>query len=418
MSLEDITLVSKRIYPGDGEPFAGSVRMVGGNIVAVERFGSDVRTAGGAPVGADNALRCAGPDAPPGSGVLAATHSGVLFDVGDNMLIPGLIDAHVHGSGGYSAGGGAGALQGMAMSLALHGVTAFQPTLGAAPADEMEGSLVAAAEFAPSSGAEVLGLHLEGPFLSPSFPGAMSKEHIIPPDVSLMARWVEIAGASIGRVTLAPELPGAVELVLYLVGRGIPASMGHTAATYEEAVRGFRAGVSIVTHTFNAMRGFHHREPGALGAALVEKGVFRELIADGIHVHPAAMSLLMTSCGADSVVLVSDAMPAAGLPPGEYEFLGRRVTMKGDGRVILEDGTLAGSSAFLLDCLRNTVEKLRIPFASALQMATVNPAKALGVFDRKGTLAPGKDADIVVLSDDYEVLGCWVKGKEVKNIFR
>ncbi|NLA59837.1 MAG: N-acetylglucosamine-6-phosphate deacetylase [Firmicutes bacterium] len=419
---DDITLISQRIYTGDGEPFEGFVRISAGKIVAVEKSHLGARVPDGVPEAAESASRSALSDAPPGCTSPDAPPGPVtILDVGDNMVIPGLIDLHAHGSGGNSALGGAGALEGMARVLALHGVTAFQPTLGAAPLDEMEAAITAASEYVSfqcTGGSEALGLHLEGPFLSSLFTGAMAKEHVIVTDVSLISRWVELAGGSISRMTLAPELPGALQMIRYLLELGISASMGHTAATYEEAAQGFRAGINIVTHTFNAMRGFHHREPGALGAALVQKGVFRELIADGIHVHPAAMSMLVTSCGVDSVVLVSDAMPATGLPPGQYEFLGRRVTLGADGKVTLEDGTLAGSSVFLLDCLRNMVEIVGVPFAGALRMATVNPAKALGLFDRKGSLAPGKDADVVVLSDDYEVLGCWAKGKEVKNVFR
>lgn len=397
MSGDVITLVSTRIYPGDGEPFPGCIRIGGGKIVGVEKMSQAVR---------------------PGN---AASCGEIVLDVGDSIVIPGLIDIHVHGSGGFSAADGSATLEGMAKVLARSGVTAFQPALGAAPVDEMERSIEGAYQFASGQGggaAEMLGIHLEGPFLSRKFPGAMAEQNLLDPDIPLLSRWVELARGNIGRVTLAPELPGATEMVEFLVERGIRASIGHTAATYDEAVRGFRAGISIVTHTFNAMRGFHHREPGALGAALTEKGIFLELIADCLHVHPAAMSLMVASCGVDSVVLASDAMPAAGSPPGEYEFLGRRVTLGLDGKVTLEDGTLAGSSAFLKDCLRNMVERVGVSFEDALRMATVNPAKALGVFDRKGTLASGKDADVVVLSEDYEVLACWTKGVEVKNVFR
>jgi N-acetylglucosamine-6-phosphate deacetylase len=438
------TLISKRIYPGDGPPFEGFVRISGGKILAV---GNRDRVSQRTPDGqSPNAAQVLSRESCAGIGVAAAAHAAaestacriapeavpdaapeaeIILDVGDNAVIPGLIDLHVHGSGGHSAARGATALEGMARFLALHGVTAFQPTLGAAPLAEMEDSVIAAGECiragrrdpGSSRGAEAIGLHLEGPFLSPLFSGAIPKEYLVAPEISLLEKWMELSGGSISQVTLAPELPGALDAIRYLVGRGTRVAMGHTGAVYEEAVQGFRAGVKIVTHAFNAMRGFHHREPGALGAALVQEGVFCELIADGIHVHPAAMSLLVTSCGVDSVVLVSDAMPAAGLPPGQYEFLGQRVALDAGGKVTLDDGTLAGSSAVLVRCLRNMIESAGVSFDEALRMATVNPAKAAGVFDGKGSLTPGKDADIVVLSDDYEVLGCWVRGRQVKNAF-
>jgi N-acetylglucosamine-6-phosphate deacetylase len=425
MSQGGFTLLSKRIYPGEGEPFEGFVTVRGGTIAALgHRYF--------VPQG-DSVSDSAGDASKPSGCVSAASGREIVIDVGENAVVPGLIDLHVHGSGGHGAHGGMRALEAMARFLVLHGVTAFQPTLGAAPLPELEAGIAAVREFTsgckqgdreepeperaghqvPPVGAESLGLHLEGPFLSPEFPGAMPKECLLAPDTGLLARWTQGVQHGISRVTLAPELPGAPQAIRYLTERGITVSMGHTAASFDEAVLGFRRGITTVTHTLNAMRGFHHRDPGALGAALTYGEVFCEAIADCVHVHPAALRLLLASRGAGSVILVSDAMPAAGLLPGPYEFLGRRVTLGTDGKVTLEDGTLAGSSALLLKCLRNMVEEVGVPFVEALPMATVNPAKAAGVFDRKGSLAPGKDADVLVLSDDYKVLGCWAKGKEV-----
>ncbi len=429
MSQSGFTLLSKRIYPGDGEPFEGFVTVRDGKIAALGH--RSVASQGG-PVG-----NPAGDSAGPSRCGSAASVGHTVIDVGENAVVPGLIDLHVHGAGGHGAHGGMRALEAMARFLALHGVTAFQPTFGAAPIAELEAGIAAVREFTsaceqggrygpqgepngrqvPPEGAESLGLHLEGPFLSPEYPGAMPKECLLAPDTELLARWIQEEQVGISRVTLAPELPGAIRAIRYLTERGITVSMGHTAARYDEAVLGFRSGVRTVTHTFNAMRGFHHRDPGALGAALTHGDVFCEVIADCVHVHPAALRLLVAARGAGSVVLVSDAMPAAGLPSGEFEFLGRRVTLGTDGKVTLEDGTLAGSSALLTECLRNMVEEVGVSFVEALRMATVNPARASGVFDRKGSLAPGKDADILVLSDDYKVLGCWAKGKEVRNVW-
>lgn len=418
--VSDLTLVSTRIFPGEGEPFPGFIQVRGGKILAL------------------------GPTVP--------ESPGTIVDVGDSFVVPGLIDLHVHGSGGFSATGELPELEGMARFLASNGVTAFQPTVGAAPVYVLErairavkeftkvarsgdrrprldgpaarGSAVAGAngiaganEFAGANGAvgaRSLGLHMEGPFLSRGRPGAMPLESLLDPDLSLMSKWISLGEGTIHHLTVAPEMPGALDMIRYLAGSGITVSMGHTLATYEQAIEGFKAGITVSNHTFNAMREFHHREPGALGAALTQKGVFCELIADGIHVHPAAMALLVASQGSDAVCLISDAVPAAGLSAGEYEFLGQRVTVDRQGRVTLPNGTIAGSAALLRNCLRIMVELVDVPFVDALRMATVNPAKAARVFDRKGSLAPGKDADIVVLAPDYEVLWCFVEGEAVK----
>lgn len=384
----ELTIISSRIFPGDADPFPGYIRVFGSKIVGVGR---------GSPPSRRGAI-----------------------DVGDNAVIPGLIDLHIHGSGGFdAASGNVAGLEGMARFLASHGVTSFQPTVGAAPVANMERAISAVKEFTKSRSAGAfarsLGLHLEGPFLNPEMPGAIPAESLLRPDVSLAAKWLEMGEGTIRRVTVSPELRGAPDLVRRFASSGVKCSMGHTRASYEEAVSGFAAGITSVTHTFNAMKGFHHRDPGALGAALTAKGVYCELIADGIHVHPVAMKLLVAAQGRDAVCLVSDALPPAGLPPGRYEFLGRPVSLDEQGRVTLSDGTLAGSSASLRHCLENVVKLAGVPFADALRMATVNPAKSAGVFEAMGSLAAGKDADIVVLAPDYEVLWCLVEGKVAKS---
>ncbi len=384
----NLTFVSERVYRGQGRPFAGYVSVSGGKIQAV------------------------------GSGrPRPETVQGRVIDVGRNRLVPGLIDLHVHGCLGMTvATADAEALVGMARFLSDSGTTAFQPSTGAAPILDLQSAIERVRELTqgPVQGARSIGLHMEGPFLNPERKGAMPKALLLKPDLDLLRKWVELGQGSINHVTVAPELPGALDLVRFLVEAGITVSAGHTFATYEEMLDGFRAGITVGNHTYNAMRELHHREPGALGAVLTQPGIYAELIADCIHVHPGAMRLLIQAKGPDWVCLITDATAGAGMPPGEYDFAGRKVTIESSGKSHLPDGTLAGSTTQLRLCLRNVVETVGVPFEDALGMATVNPAKAARVFDRKGSLAPGKDADLVVLDDEYRVVWSLVEGEVQK----
>ena len=379
------TFFSKRVYSGLGPSFAGHVKVSGGRIVSV------------------------GPGLPEGPGI--------VLDVGDAKVMPGMIDLHIHGFRGNDVlAGDLDGLADMAWHLAQEGVTAFQPTSAAAPPEVIERAIRAVRDFTvgPIRGARSLGLHMEGPFLSPEHKGAMPEEHLMSPDPALLGRWLDLSCGTIRQVTLAPELPGALDAVRRLVADGITASAGHTGATYEEMLGGFDAGISLVTHTFNAMRGFHHREPGAVGAALLAPGVYCELILDLVHVHEAAARVLLAAKGADWVCLVTDAIAAAGLPAGKYKFLGREVTVDEKGRCLLPGGTLAGSTAVLRNCLRNFVESLGVPFGVALRAVTVNPAKVSGTWSRKGSLELGKDADVAVLDDSFNIMYCMVGGEMLK----
>ncbi len=382
----DITFAGKRVYAGQGKPFEGHVKVSGKRILSV-----------GAGLPAD---------------------PGTLVDVGDAKIIPGLIDLHIHGSAGKNVvTDDIDDLVAMARFLADNGVTAFQPTSGAAPVPMLEKTIELVKELTrgPVRGARSIGMHMEGPFLNPERKGAMPRELLLKPDLDQLRRWIRLGDGTVNHVTVAPELPGALDLISYLVSEGVTASAGHTYATYAEMMEGFRAGVTVSNHTYNAMRELHHREPGALGAALTQPGIFCELIADGIHVHPGAMRLLIQAKAPDHVCLITDAVLAAGLPRGEYVFMGRKVTIDESGKSYLPDGTIAGSTAFLRNCLRNVVEVLGVPFETALAFATVNPAKAARVWDRKGSLAPGKDADLVVLDDSYNVLWSLVEGEVQKQ---
>lgn len=383
-----ITFVSRRIYGEPGaDPYEGFISIRNGLIEATG-------------------------EGPPGSS------GGSIVDVGDLRIIPGLIDLHVHGALGVDVlSEERCALSVIAAFLAQHGTTAFQPTAGSAPPEVLEGAIrrVKRACGKPPGGARALGLHLEGPFLNPGRKGAMPEEHLMDPSPDIARKWVLDAGGTLRQVTLAPELPGALEVTRYLASCGITVSAGHTCATYQEMLEGFRAGVTVATHTFNAMEGFHHRKPGALGAVLIEPGVICEILGDCVHVHPAAIRLLVAAKGYGGACLISDLIPPAGMPAGKYPFLGQKVQSDGIDRCVLTDGTLAGSITPLNKCLQKLVEVAKVPFEVALSMATLNPARVCGVDGRKGTLAPGKDADLVVLDDDYNAIWSIVEGKIRKS---
>lgn len=340
------------------------------------------------------------------------------IDLPNCRIIPGLIDMHIHGAGGWPVeGADAAGLQRLAQYLAAHGVTGFLPTASARPLTELTALAQAVREAmqeAPN-GAAILGLHLEGPFLNPAQKGAMNPDHFRTPSIAEMEQLLATSGETIRRVTLAPELPGAPALIRFLSERSIAVAGGHTAATYDETCRGIEAGVRIANHTYNAMRGLHHRELGALGAYLLDDRVTCEVIGDLLHVHPAAIHLLLRVVGYARVALISDAIPAAGMPPGRYRMFGRDVFIDAEGYSRLADGTIAGSTRLLLHGLRNLVERLRVPWSEAVHMASLNPARALGLSDRKGSLAPGKDADLVVLGPDWTVRWTIVEGRVVRR---
>lgn len=393
--VSDTVLVSGRIYPVDGPPFSGYIKTSGGVIVEMGE---------GAP---EPDLR--------------------VMDVGDHIIIPGLIDLHIHGSFGFDAGS-PDAISALVRYLPRTGTTSFLPTIGAMPVNETErvivhvSSLIRKRNSDGSSkdgntfeGAEILGLHMEGPFLNPEKRGAMREECLLRPSVDLMARWLELGEGTINRVTIAPELEGAQDVISLLVDNGVTVAAGHTTVSYEEALDSISWGVSVATHAYNAMRRFHHREPGIIGAVLTDKRIWAELICDGIHVHPAAVLMVLACKGPERIHLVSDALAPAGLPPGTYSSLGHEVTVDEQGRAYLANGALAGSTGTLLEGVKNMLRWTGGSLEDILPMATINPALLAGVSVTKGSLAPGKDADLVVLDHEYNVVFSMVKGRVIEN---
>ena len=339
--------------------------------------------------------------------------SGRVYDFGDSFVAPGFIDLHVHGGAGFDVmDASEKAMDGLAGYLAAGGVTSFLPTTCSAPLE----ALLAVARAVKASikregpGAEVLGLHLEGPYLNPARRGAQSVAYIRPPSIDEFVEIQREAGGAVKMITLAPEVEGALEIAVAFSSGGGVSSVGHTDATYEEMEAAVDAGFRHITHLFNAMRPFHHRDPGAAGAALTDERITVDVIADGHHLHPAALRLAATTKGAGKTALVSDSIMPAGLPNGEYRFGDQIVRLKG-GRCLLGSGVLAGSTIRLCDAVRNMVKLVRIPVKKAVEMTSSTPSRIIGVAGVKGCLKPGMDADLTVFDKNFSVLLTIVRGK-------
>lgn len=322
-----------------------------------------------------------------------------IIDVSGMYVIPGLVDIHIHGAVGadFSDGDAEGLLR-IARYLKSQGVTSFCPASMTLPEERLVKSFCML-EKLPNSDeiARPVGINMEGPFLAESKKGAQKSTYLMEPDIDMFRRLQDASGGRIRLVTVAPELAGATEFIRELENE-VTVSLGHTSADYDQAAAGFEAGASHVTHLFNAMEPFLHRNPGLIGAAAERKDVYAELICDGIHVHPSAVRCAFALFGADRMILISDAMRAAGMEDGSYELGGQPVKKKG-AHATLADGTLAGSVTNLADGLRNAV-RFGIPLEDALKAVTVNPARSIGMERQIGQLRPGAEADIILMGKD------------------
>ncbi len=311
------------------------------------------------------------------------------------VLAPGLVDLQVNGAAGADFLSCTPEQFAAARRyLASTGTTSFLPTLITAPVEVARAAARVVASGA-GAGAQPVGVHLEGPALSPNRAGAHDPRWIVPPGDPRVRQLVADLGDLVRVVTLAPEQPGGLELVGWLASAGVVASVGHSDATYQQARQAFEAGAGMVTHLFNAMRGLHHREPGVVGAALEEGSWVCGLVADGVHVHPAAFRLAYRVLGPERVALVTDAMAAAGAPPGRYRLGGALATAPAGKAPRLADGTLAGSVLRMDEAVRNAI-RWGVPLRDAVRMASTTPARVLGLEDR-GLLRPGLRADLCVL---------------------
>lgn len=340
-----------------------------------------------------------------------------VIDFGDSILTPGLIDIHIHGAAGHDAMEASGeALGAIERLLARHGVTSYCPTTLTAPLDEilpaLEKLAIAVEQDGPScdSGrARPLGIHLEGPFLSHARRGVHSSIYLQPASAKVFGTMCDAAGGQIRMLTIAPELDGAVDLIRDAAQRGVCVSIGHSNADLAQAEAGIGAGARHATHTFNAMRRLDHRDPGLLAAVLTNNALTADIIADGLHVQPNVVDLFLRAKGLDRAVLISDAISATGMPDGTYR-LGHYEVQVRDGRCE-SHGKLAGSVLTLDRAIRNTMSFTGISFAEAIRLATLNPARVLGMEQRKGTLRPGADADIALFTDAGEVRQAIIGGR-------
>lgn len=348
-----------------------------------------------------------GPGEPPR---LAADH---MIDGTGLTLLPGFIDVHAHGAVGHEAMDATPqALQAMARYYAGHGVTAFCAATWTDSAPRIHAALnaIGEAQGPQANGATLLGAYLEGPYLNPERCGAQSVKHIRRAGHEEALAFLETG--IIREVALAPEYPENHWLIEACVARGITVSAAHTAATYDQMRHAVSLGLSQATHTYNAMTGLHHREPGTLGAVLVLDEIRAELIADNIHVHPAAMRILYASKGRDGIMLVTDAIRGAGMPDGEYEIDERTVLVR-DGAVCLPDGTLAGSTLTMDRALRNFIAASAQPLDVVWPVSSLNAARALNLSHRKGSLEAGKDADLVLVDEALNVRLTVAEGRVV-----
>jgi N-acetylglucosamine-6-phosphate deacetylase len=326
-----------------------------------------------------------------------------VIDARGLNLIPGFIDVHVHGAVGHETmDANPDGLRAMAKFYAEHGVTGFFPTTWTAPGEQILPALEMIAEMVgpQPEGATILGAHLEGPYISVEKRGAQREQDVrrVDRDEALSFLNLEI----IRLLVVAPEYEENRWLITEAVRRGITVSVAHTTATFDQIVEAAALGLSHSTHTYNAMTGLTHREPGTLGAVMTLPEVYCELIADNIHVHPAAMQILFAAKGADRIVLITDAVRGAGLPEGEYNIDDRTVMVK-DGAVRLPNGTLAGSTLTMDRCLRNFLVATGQPLEKVWQASSLNAARSLHMADKRGSLEIGKMADFILVDDEINV---------------
>lgn len=331
-------------------------------------------------------------------------------------LLPGFIDVHVHG--GFSADfmdATAESFDTITKYHAAHGTTGMMATTMTASKEAIEAVLQAVSDYQKKEMpyTALYGVHLEGPFISVKWPGAQNPIYIKDPQLDWMKEWTTKWPGLIRQLTLAPEKDGALETIAWLAEQGIVTASGHTDAVYDEIIAAADAGLTQAVHTFNAMRGLHHREPGTLGAVLTEERIKAEIIADGIHVHPAAIRLLLAAKGTDSVILITDAMAAAGMPSGEYSLGGLAVNMK-DGVATLKEGNaLAGSCLTMIGAVRFILEHTKLSITEVSRMASANAAKQFGISDRTGSISIDKQADLVLVDTKLNVQQTWVQGRSV-----
>lgn len=343
-------------------------------------------------------------------------YAGPIVEASGSWVLPGFIDVHVHGGFGADfMDATREALETITGFHAQHGTTAMLATSMTASHKDLSAVLSAVDAYIHQEMpfTQLLGVHLEGPFISPKFPGAQNPAFIVPPQISWLQGWVEQHPDVIRLITLAPESEGALPFIAWLKETGIVAACGHTDATYAQIEAAVDAGLQHAVHTFNAMRVLHHREPGTVGAVLSDDRIYAEVIADGHHVHPACIKILANTKPKDKLLLVTDSMCASGLSEGDYSLGGLKVTVKDGAARLAGSDTLAGSTLTMIDAFRFCVEQVGLPIPQVSRMASGNPAATLGITAQIGSLSAGKQADILLVSPDLQIQNVWIKGKAI-----
>lgn len=340
-----------------------------------------------------------------------------FMDASGLYAIPGLTDIHFHGCMGYDlCDGQQEALEAIAAYQGKNGITTICPATMTLDEARLERICETAADYKGEGGAILCGLNMEGPFISKEKKGAQNEDYIQKPDAGMFRRLQKKSGNLFRLAALAPETEGAAAFIEELKDE-VVISIAHTTAGYDLAKDAFEHGARHVTHLYNAMTPFNHRDPGVVGAAFDSESAYVELIGDSIHVHPSVIRATFKMFGEDRVILVSDSMRATGLEDGEYDLGGQLVKVKGR-KAELADGTIAGSVMNLMDCVRNVVQNVGIPLETAVKCAAVNPAKAIGVYDRFGSIAPGKQANLVLLDEQLAIHAVIINGKRFVDLQR
>ncbi|MEF3306485.1 N-acetylglucosamine-6-phosphate deacetylase [Paenibacillus sp. GYB003] len=339
------------------------------------------------------------------------------IDAAGGWALPGFVDVHVHG--GYGADFMDASRESLDTITKFHGgngTTSIVATTLTGPKDHLAKVLetVNAYMAGPMPYAQVVGVHLEGPFINVKYKGAQNPAYIVPPQKAWLEEWHAKYPGLIRQLSLAPETEGALELIAWLRRNGINAAAAHTDATYDQVIAAADAGLNQAVHTYNAMTPLHHRNPGVVGAVLTDERIRAEIIADGHHVHPACIRLLTKTKTDDTLIMITDAMSAAGLEDGIYDLGGLAVNVSGGVATLKEGNSLAGSTLTMIGALRYVTDKVGVSVQQASRYMSGNPARQLGIFDKTGSLEVGKQADVLLVSPDLELQRVWALGREIE----
>ena len=344
------------------------------------------------------------------------TADGAVFDAKGLKVVPGFIDTHTHGAVGVDVNGAtAEDLEKICVFMAGNGTTAWQCSILTDTQEQTEWCIEQVKQHAnmEQKGADLLGIHLEGPFLSPDYKGAMPEHLLKKNDIELIRRYQALAEGRIRYITISPELEGAIDMIPALRELGIVVGIGHTGATYDVAMKAIAQGATVGTHTGNAMRLFHQHEPAVFGAVM-ESDVYAETICDGRHLAPGTVRMYCKCKGLDKIVAITDSIMAAGLPDGFYHLGVNEVVVEGGDAKLVSNGCRAGSTLTHNVALKNMLAWLPYTLEEILPTLSENPARAMGCFDRKGSIETGKDADLVLLNDEADVVHVFARGVQVK----